>query len=239
METNRIIEASKKVVTDIYEQIGVIEGCNVMLATLDSSKISLLDDEGVLASLEPALSMEQQAEVMYSIRQLLKGNIHQAELKLQELSGMSKPTEAVLQDTVSIPEELGNPEPITMEPPKVTAPDDAEKKVKYIPKSKMDADLVRQMLKDGYSVKDIQEYYGYKCEQTVYNFIRDNKISVKNCTAGNDTAKQLTEQDIPQIQALYTKGPFNLRDTAAEIGTTKKILHEFLQKYPHLVKPER
>lgn len=101
-------------------------------------------------------------------------------------------------------------------------------------KSKMDKDTVLQLLKDGYSVNDIADRYGYKTNKTVDNFCKANKINVKLYT--RDGEKQLTEADIPQIRALYTDGTFNLTQTAGELGVSKKQLRAFVEEN-HLVKP--
>lgn len=99
-------------------------------------------------------------------------------------------------------------------------------------KSRMDADAVRRMLKDGYSVEDIQKHYGYKTKTTVLKFIEKNKIKAGIYSAG---IRELTERDNGTIQALYTSGRFSLRETAAELGTSKKLLYEYLRKNPKLI----
>lgn len=101
-------------------------------------------------------------------------------------------------------------------------------------KSKMDKDTVLQLLKDGYSVQNIADRYGYKTTKTVDNFCKTNKINVKLYTQHSD--RQLTEADIPQIRELYTDGPFNLTQTAGELGVSKKQLRAFVEE-KHLVKP--
>ena len=100
-------------------------------------------------------------------------------------------------------------------------------------KSKMDKDTVLQLLKDGYSIQDIADRYGYKTTKTVDNFCKANKINTKLYERSN---RQLTEADIPQIRALYTDGPFNLTQTAGELGVSKKQLRAFVEEN-HLVKP--
>lgn len=100
-------------------------------------------------------------------------------------------------------------------------------------KSKMDKDTVLQLLKDGYSVQNIADRYGYKTTKTVDNFCKANKINTK---LYERIDRQLTEADIPQIRALYTDGPFNLTQTAGELGVSKKQLRAFVEEN-HLVKP--
>lgn len=101
-------------------------------------------------------------------------------------------------------------------------------------KSRMDKGTVLQLLKDGYSTQDIADRYGYKTTKTVDNFCKTNKINVKLYTQHSD--RQLTEADIPQIRELYTDGPFNLTQTAGELGISKKQLRAFVEEN-HLVKP--
>lgn len=99
--------------------------------------------------------------------------------------------------------------------------------------SRMETGKVRQMLKDGYSVEDIQKYYGYKTKQSVENFLKKNGINMKPYVTG--AYREVTAADEGTITALYISGRFSLRETAAELGTSKKLLYEYLQKHPKLL----
>lgn len=109
----------------------------------------------------------------------------------------------------------------------------AAQKGRHGRKCRMDIGEVRQMLKDGYGVGDIQKHYGYKTKQSVENFLKKNSINMKLYRAG--TYREVTEADEGMITALYTSGKFSLRETAAELGTSKKLLYAYLQKHPKLI----
>lgn len=231
-----IVTGANEVVNKIYEKIGQIDSCKAVLKNLETAQVSLLLPSGEIASLDPALSIEQIAELAYSIRRFAMANIESTAQFLERLSGKpaaAEPVEPVEPAPVPKPEPKPEPKPMKKsEPEKPAVPKEVARKV---PVSKMTVAAVEQMFRDGYTVEDIAKHYGYKTTQTVYNFINKNGIKVKVLTQGNDKAKELTEADIPAIRAMYTDGPMSLTDTAADLGTTKKKLHDFCTKH-HLHK---
>ena len=223
-EINEVIEGAKQVVNGIYEQIGRIDSCNAVLNVMDNAEVSLLQEDGNLVDTSSALTVEQRADVLYNMRCMIKGNIDEAAAALEAVQNAGKKPAAeepeadtaAGQDTAAVQTiKKANPQPPER-------------------KSRMDKDTVLQLLKDGYSVNDIADRYGYKTNKTVDNFCKANKINVKLYT--RDGEKQLTEADIPQIRALYTDGTFNLTQTAGELGVSKKQLRAFVEEN-HLVKP--
>ena len=223
-EINEVIEGAKQVVNGIYEQIGRIDSCNAVLKVMDNAEVSLLQEDGNLVDTSSALTVEQRADVLYNMRCMIKGNIDEAAAALEAVQNAGKKPAAeepeadtaAGQDTAAVQTiKKANPQPPER-------------------KSRMDKDTVLQLLKDGYSVNDIADRYGYKTNKTVDNFCKANKINVKLYT--RDGEKQLTEADIPQIRALYTDGTFNLTQTAGELGVSKKQLRAFVEEN-HLVKP--
>lgn len=242
-----IINGALELNAKINEKISEIDNCEAFIRKLDEGNLSLLMPEGEIIDLAPAITLEQKADIMYSIRSLARANIESAISFLERVSDNEPelPFVTVPQNTTSEPEY----EPMMALEPEMTPEDyfyakeykepkiPAEAKRK-VPVSKMTVATVEQMFKDGYTVADVAEHYGYKTTQTVYNFINKNGIKVKVLTAGNDTAKELTEANIPEIRALYTDGPMNLTDAAWELGTTKKKLHDFCMKH-HLMKVKK
>lgn len=233
-----IVTGANEVIGKINEQIGVIDNCQATMDSLEQSDISLLLEDGRLADLN-ALDMEQKAALKSGIRDMLTHNIDRAARFLRSVQGGTQEDSAgnVRGNEKSVPK----PEENVSETAKSVSKEPelaAEQPKPPVRKSKMTVEVVTEMIKDGYSREDIAKRYGYKTTQTVDNFIMKNKIKQSVLEQGNDKAVQLTEENIPEIMALYTNGPFNLRDTAAELKTTKKILHEFVQKH-HLEKPER
>lgn len=223
-EINEVIDGAKQVVNGIYEQISRIDSCNAVLKVMDNAEVTLLQEDGNLVDTSSALTVEQRADVLYNMRCMIKGNIDEAAAALEAVQSAGKKPAAeepeadtaAGQDTAAVQTiKKANPQPPER-------------------KSKMDKDTVLQLLKDGYSVHDIADRYGYKTTKTVDNFCKANKINVKLYT--RDGEKQLTEADIPQIRALYTDGPFNLTQTAGELGVSKKQLRAFVEEN-HLVKP--
>ena len=231
-----IVTGANEVVNKIYEKIGQIDSCKAVLKNLETAQVSLLLPSGEIASLDPALSIEQIAELAYSIRRFAMANIESTAQFLERLSGepaAAEPAEPAEPAPVPKPEPKPEPEPMKkLEPEKPAVPKEVVRKV---PVSKMTVAAVEQLFRDGYTVEDIAKHYGYKTTQTVYNFINKNGIKVKVLTQGNASAKELTEANIPEIRAMYTDGPMSLTDTAADLGTTKKKLHDFCTKH-HLHK---
>lgn len=248
-----IVTGANEVVSKIYEKIGEIDSCKAVLKNLEEAELSLLMPDGVLAELRPAIADEQLKEVKFIMERMINARIECAAEYLANVSGLTEkpPEEKPKEEPVVVAEEEWEPmmalEPEmtpadyayakeqAIEPEKPTVPKEVKKKV---PVSKMTVAAVEQMLKDGYSVEDIAKHYNYKTTQTVYNFINKNNIKVKVLTQGNNTAKELTEKNIPEIRAMYTDGPMSLTDTAWELGTTKKKLHDFCTKH-HLHKIKR
>ena len=238
-----IVTGANEVVSRIYEKIGEIDSCKAVLKNLTEADLSLLMPDGVLAELRPALDDEQLQEVKFIMERMINARIECAAEFLEKVSGQQntepeKPHEEEWEPMMALepemtPEDYAYAESFS-EPEKPTVPEPVKRKV---PVSKMTVAAVEQMLKDGYSVEDIAKHYEYKTTQTVYNFINKNKINVKNLTQGN-SKKELTEKNIPEIRAMYTDGPMSLTDTAWELGTTKKILHDFCTKH-HLHKIKR
>lgn len=236
-EINEVIDGAKQVVNGIYEQIGRIDSCNAVLKVMDNAEVTLLQEDGNLVDTSSALTVEQRADVLYNMRCMIKGNIDEAAAALEAVQNAGKkPVKAADTHADETAEDAEDPETDT-----AAVQDDAAvqtvKKANHQPperKSRMDKDTVLQLLKDGYSIQDIADRYGYKTTKTVDNFCKANKINVKLYT--RDGEKQLTEADIPQIRALYTAGPFNLTQTAGELGVSKKQLRAFVEEN-HLVKP--
>ena len=230
-----IINEAMELNAKINEKISEIDNCEAFIRKLDEGNLSLLMPEGEIIDLAPAITLEQKADIMYSIRSLARANIESAVTFLERVSGKEPELPFV---TVPNPEPEEVPvevipdvEPLAVEfkePEKKAVVPAAVKK--YVPTSKMTIAAVEQMFRDGYTVEDIAKHYEYKTTQTVYNFIKKNNIKVKNLTQGN-SSKTLTEANIPEIRAMYTEGPHNLADTAWELGVTKKTLHEFCLKH--------
>lgn len=233
-----IVTGANEVVSKIYEKIGEIDSCKAVLKNLEEADLSLLMPDGVLAELRPALDNEQLSEVKFIMERMINARIECAAEFLEKVSGQQnaepeKPLEEEYEPMMALEPEL-TPEDYAYaeEQEKQTVPEPVKRKV---PVSKMTVAAVEQMLREGYTIEDIAEHYKYKSAQTVHNFINKNKINVKNLTQGNATAKELTEKNIPEIRAMYTDGPMSLTDTAWELGTTKKKLHDFCTKH-HLHK---
>lgn len=225
-----IVTGANEVVNKIYEKIGQIDSCKAVLKNLETAEVCLHLPSGEIASLDPALSIEQRAELAYSIRRIAMSNIENTAQFLERLSG-----EPVAAEPAPAPTPTPEAPELFREPKEPTGPDEVKRKV---PVSKMTVAAVEQMFRDGYTVEDIAKHYNYKSTQTVHNFINKNGIKVKILTQGNDKAKELTEADIPAIRAMYIDGPMSLTDTAADLGTTKKKLHDFCTKH-HLHKIKR
>lgn len=242
-EINEVIDGAKQVVNGIYEQIGRIDSCNAVLKVMDNAEVSLLQEDGNLVDTSSALTVEQRADVLYNMRCMIKGNIDEAAAALEAVQNAGKkPVEAPgTEDTQpagthdDAAEDAEEPEADTAAGQDTAAVQTVKKANNQPPerKSKMDKDTVLQLLKDGYSVQDIADRYGYKTTKTVDNFCRANKINTKLYERSD---RQLTEADIPQIRELYTDGPFNLTQTAGELGVSKKQLRAFVEEN-HLVKP--
>lgn len=217
-EINEVIYGAKQVVNGIYEQISRIDSCNAVLKVMDNAEVSLLQEDGNLVDTSSALTVEQRADVLYNMRCMIKGNIDEAAAALEAVQNAGKKPAADTaagQDTAAVQ---------TIKKANTQPPER---------KSRMDKGTVLQLLKDGYSIQDIADRYGYKTTKTVDNFCKANKINTKLYERSD---RQLTEADIPQIRALYTDGPFNLTQTAGELGVSKKQLRAFVEE-KHLVKP--
>lgn len=226
-EINEVIDGAKQVVNGIYEQISRIDSCNAVLKVMDNAEVSLLQEDGNLVDTSSALTVEQRADVLYNMRCMIKGNIDEAAAALEAVQNAGKkPADTHAADAAEDAEEPGADTAAVQTVKKNNQPPER--------KSKMDKGTVLQLLKDGYSTQDIADRYGYKTTKTVDNFCKTNKINVKLYTQHSD--RQLTEADIPQIRELYTDGPFNLTQTAGELGVSKKQLRAFVEEN-HLVKP--
>lgn len=231
-EINEVIDGAKQVVNGIYEQIGRIDSCNAVLKVMDDAEVTLLREDGELVDTSSALTVGQRADILYNMRRMIKDNIEDAAAALEAVQNAGKKPAGTHDDAMEDAEE----------PEADTAAGEDEAAVQIVKKnnqpperkSRMDKGTVLQLLKDGYSIQDIADRYGYKTTKTVDNFCKTNKINVKLYTQHSD--RQLTEADIPQIRELYTDGPFNLTQTAGELGISKKQLRAFVEEN-HLVKP--
>lgn len=239
-EINEVIYGAKQVVNGIYEQISRIDSCNAVLKVMDNAEVSLLQEDGNLVDTSSALTVEQRADVLYNMRCMIKGNIDEAAAALEAVQNAGKkPAAAEYTQPAGTHDDAAED---AEEPEADTAAGEDEAAVQTVKKnnqpperkSRMDKGTVLQLLKDGYSTQDIADRYGYKTTKTVDNFCKTNKINVKLYTQHSD--RQLTEADIPQIRELYTDGPFNLTQTAGELGVSKKQLRAFVEEN-HLVKP--
>lgn len=239
-----IVSSANEIVNQIYEKIGEIDSCKAVIKNLETAEVVLQMPDGI-AELRPALDDEQMKDTKMFLEIMLRGRIKCAAEFLEKVSGQPSAPEKKQEEKPEEEWELRMALEPEMTPADYafaksyketpTVPEEVKKKV---PTSKMTVAAVEQMLRDGYSIEDIAEHYNYKTTQTVNNFINKNGIKVKALTQGNDTAKELTEANIPEIRAMYTDGPMSLTDTAADLGTTKKKLHDFCTKH-HLHKIKR
>lgn len=241
-----IVSGANEIVSQIYEKIGEIDSCKAVLKNLETADVVLMMPEGP-AELRPALDDEQMKDVKLFLEIMINGRIKCAAEFLEKVSGQTAAEEKQKEEPKAkeewepmmrlkpemTPADYSYAEKFS-EPEKPAVPKEVKRKV---PVSKMTVAAVEQMFRDGYTVEDIAKHYNYKTTQTVYNFINKNKINVKNLTQGN-SKKELTEANIPEIRAMYTDGPMSLTDTAWELGTTKKVLHDFCTKH-HLHKIKR
>ncbi len=247
-----IITGAKETIRQIYEQIGMVENCQAILPKLTGADVVLMLPDGSTAGLEGILDEKQRAGTLSHVRGLVEENIRAASERLAKLSG-AMPLECAQGEcgepgadgfgsgTSQKQSRGGKPETPEDNMQDKTEngdgagqkPGDTGKSVGETRRSRMELAEVRQMLKDGYSVEDIQKHYGYKTKQTVENFLLKNKVNVK--LYGNSQYKEVTAADDGTIQALYTSGRFSLRETAAELGTSKKLLYEYIRKNPKLI----
>lgn len=231
-----IVTGANEIVEKIYQKIGEIDSCKAVLRNLHEAELNLLMPDGSMAELKPALDDEQLQDVKSIMVRMIGARIEVAAEFLEELSsGKKKPEPVPAKDEPTVEPEYEpmmalEPEPTPEPVPAKKAVIPAKVKAQAAKTSKMTVAVVEQMFRDGYTVEDIAKHYGYKTTQTVQNFITKNKIKVKILTQGNNKTKQLTEEDIPEIRALYTDGPFNLTEAAAEMGVTKKVFREFCEK---------
>ena len=240
-EINEVIDGAKQVVNGIYEQISRIDSCNAVLKVMDDAEVTLLREDGELVDTSSALTVGQRADILYNMRRMIKDNIEDAAAALEAVQNAGKkpvgaedtqPADTYADETA---EDAEDSEADTAAVQDEAAVQTIKKTNSQPPerKSRMDKDTVLQLLKDGFSVQDIADRYGYKTTKTVDNFCRANKINTKLYERSD---RQLTEADIPQIRELYTDGPFNLTQTAGELGVSKKQLRAFVEEN-HLVKP--
>lgn len=229
---DEIITSAKGVVDSIYEKINEIETCKTLLENLKDAKLHLIMPDNMIASLHPAITDEQEQKILLDIIKTVEGNMTSASNSLKRFS---------LDDVL---EEKEEPIPVVTIEPEILEerkkPEQEDKKPEQKPEQKretlsdkIDEEELKQMLRDGYSVRDITKHYGFKSDCTVYNYIEKHKINKERLSAGNK--RPLTDDDIPHIRAIYTNGPLDLTETAADLGTSKKILYEFVHK-KHLEK---
>lgn len=238
-EINEVIDGARKVVNGIYEQIGRIDSCNAVLKVMDDAEVTLLREDGKLVDTSSALTVGQRADILYNMRCMIKGNIDEAASALEAVQNAGKADVPDVTDTTAgnIKQDTAAVQDMPSENVKAAVAEeieDAPEKPKSKRKSRLDRDKVLQMLKDGYSVQEIAREYGYKTTNAVDNFCRENKINIQLYV--QNSSRQLTAEDIPQIKALYTDGPFNLTETAAELNVSKKQLRAFVEEN-HIVKP--
>lgn len=236
-EINEVIYGAKQVVNGIYEQIGRIDSCNAVLKVMDDAEVTLLREDGELVDTSSALTVGQRADILYNMRCMIKGNIDEAASALEAVQNAGKadvPTDTtagnINQDTAAVQDMPSENVKAAVD----EAIEDAPEKPKLKRKSRLDKDKVLQMLKDGYSVQEIAREYGYKTTNAVDNFCKENKINIQLYV--QNSSRQLTAEDIPQIKELYTDGPFNLTETAAELNVSKKQLRAFVEEN-HIMKP--
>lgn len=242
-EINEVIYGAKQVVNGIYEQIGRIDSCNAVLKVMDDAEVTLLREDGELVDTSSALTVGQRTDILYNMRRMIKDNIEDAAAALEAVQNAEKadvPVDTtagnVKQDTAAVQDMSSEnvKAAVAEETEDAEQPHDAPEKPKSKRKSRLDKDKVLQMLKDGYSVQEIAREYGYKTTNAVDNFCKENKINIQLYV--QNSSRQLTAEDIPQIKALYTDGSFNLTETAAELNVSKKQLRAFVEEN-HLVKP--
>lgn len=85
------VDRANKLVESIYEKINIIENGEMMLKTMDTvNGIYLGKDDEVFKIENSMLSVDQQAEIMYAIRDMILGNMDDAERVLDRMSGASE-----------------------------------------------------------------------------------------------------------------------------------------------------
>lgn len=245
---NNIISNSDKLIENIYEKRTVIDNCQALLPKLDQGEVSIFLNDGTFADLKKAINDEQMADLLYSVRSIIKKNMNTAADELDKLyMGSITPIKVNVSDSDTKhdgEEAITQQEKVNKNPDTTATSSDAGKDKGTLLHKKMDIETVSNMLSEGKTYQQIAEHFGYKCDDTVRKFARTNKLGAfaEKGTGQQDKAKPEVEpymfsgDDINLIEKKYTRGSYTLGEMAKELGVSKKELHEFINAN-HLVKP--
>ena len=227
---------SKNLVAKIYDKMSVVETCEAISEKIKSMKICYTSDENQILVLDKVLDDEQMMLTSEFIIKMIDNRKNEAAKYLDFLNG-------------KVP---AIPNPAFEEAVKEMVREDAVKEktksqfrtptaeVPAVEAKPLDAKAVSKLLLDGKTVDEIAEILG-KPRGTIAGFMHKNKISKKAILANKgmnspvlpDGRLNITymESKIPEIKAMYTNGPFSLKDLSVEYGCcNKKELHDFLDQ---------
>ena len=229
MSNQELLSSANALVTEIYNNMNQIQTIEMMIDKVYQCEVCL-QDNGELVNIGGVLSPEQVEKVKQSLIGLLDSNMESSKAFLGRLTGEPvKMSETVEQEQEVVQAE---PEPNKNDP----TPEE-----------------LADMLECGLKVKDIAKAY-HKTEKRIYYLLGKAGISTK--AKKEEPAKKTVNEPIKEpkkkseltrdeelqkiekrilgkeaeVKALYTNGPFSIKDLAAEYSCDVKLLHEVLSR---------
>lgn len=246
MSNEELLNSANALVTEIYNNMGQIQTIEMMIDKVGQCTVCL-QDSGDIVSLEGVLSPEQITKVKQGLIDVLNSNMESSKSFLSRLT--RKPAVINKDFEAAVNEMIENSKAIEQKVESAAAEPEPNK-------NDPTAEELKDMLECGLKVKDIAKAYN-KTEKRIYYLLAKAGISTKakkeepikesvKPDKKNELTKDMEIQKIEklilskkeEVKALYTNGPFSIKDLAVEYNCDVKLLHEILSRL-NLLKPKK
>lgn len=221
-----LIEKSKNIAGRVYENIGKIEALECLRDAVQEGEVSILMPDGGLVDLK---CMEDGGIVKKCIFDCIEVRRNEAVKFLDNLTGIFEKG-GKCEEGISADAEVRREEAVCVT-----------------------EEMIKNDYEAGLTVEEMMSKYG-RCRSGVYKMLQKYGLSKrtvkKDCEAeelkmakkadGKSQMKlaEYIESHRAEVMALYTKGPFSLKDLATEYSCDNKELHEVLARKGLLKKQE-
>lgn len=243
MNDRELLDQAKELVDKVYENMSSVETYNMAKGRVLSGEIGvLMPEDGRAMSLVEFLSEEQHGIIRDSVIACIDSNLERSRNFLRcanavnegmKLGAMAEEAAKECEEDPKAAEASDEPENTPVEGENTEKAEEKTKKAEASEKHTPTKEELLEDFKNGLKFCEMAKKYGYKSSSSItailgkYGLDKQGKL-VKDIRTDKAALMEFIEGRIDEVKALYTKGPFTLKELAAEYSTDQKLLHEVL-----------
>ena len=233
MNDRELLNQAKELVDKVYQNMSSVETYNMAKDRVLSGEVGIITQEdGKAMSLVEFLSEEQHGIIRDSVISCIDSNLERARNFLRCANavndGMKLGTMAEEAAKEGEAEEPKAAE-VSHEAEDAPAEDEKTKKAEVAEKHTPTKEELLADFKNGLKLCDMAKKYGYKSSSSITVILGRYGLDKHGKPIEDKAAlMKYVEAHIDEVKALYTNGPFTLKQLAVEYSADQKLLHEVL-----------